>query len=81
MAVTLEEIARAANRIEERLENLSKEVREAVLDGRELRTRMLAIEHDVTKLESDVKNISTKSAAISGGIGVLAFIANWLRGH
>lgn len=79
--ITLGEIARTVKRIEERLESLSKEVREAVLANASLGTRMLATEQDVTKLESDVKNISAKSAAISGGIGALAFIANWLRGH
>lgn len=79
--ITLGEIARAVERIEKQLGSLTGEVREAVLANATLGTRMLTAETDIVRLTADVHTISTRSAAISGGIGVLAFIANWLRGH
>lgn len=72
--VTLGEIARAVRRIEGNL----RELREAVAPIGALGVRMSNIEEDVVHLSAKVDSIETRSAAIAGGISVIAFLAKYI---
>lgn len=78
---TIGEIGRATARLERAVEELTSEIRSVVVPVSTLNLRMTNAETNLLRLDGEVKAIATRSASIAGGIGVLAFLANWFRGH
>lgn len=78
---TIGEIGRAVERIEAQLEALTAKVNEVVVPVSTLGIRMTSAETNLLRLDGDVKSVTKFSATISGGIAVLSFFANWLKGH
>lgn len=79
--MTIGEIGRALQSIERKVDALTTEVQAFKVSSATLGLRVTNVESDTVSLASDVKSISSKAAAISGGISVAAFIASWFRGH
>ena len=74
--VTLGEMARSLARIEAAVAVLQT-YGSAPLQA--LSVRLHATEEDVADLKSDMKAVRKDAAMVSGGLGVIAFIASWFH--
>jgi hypothetical protein len=65
--VTLGEIYRSLMRLEKAIEPLLA-----------LPSRVEATEVNIRELQTDMKSVRRDAAAVSGGLGVIAFLASWV---
>ena len=70
--VTLGEIYRTVQRLEEALRGVQESV--SPIPG--LVVRVQSSEDDIVELKTEMKSVRRDAAAVSGGIGALAFIAS-----
>lgn len=77
---TLGEIGRSVARIEGTVRELSGQLSAFIGPMEALKVRMASAESDILDVSKKLDHIETRSAAIAGGVGVVAFILQFVPG-